>query len=124
MKSKTIIITAIAAVVATSFFVWWINWQRQPGKFDAFAQCLKEKNTMFYGTFWCSYCQKQKKMFGKSVKYLPYTECSTPDGRGQLPVCKEKELEGYPTWEFNDGSRLSGLISLTQLSEKTGCQLP
>ncbi|KKP31957.1 MAG: hypothetical protein A2312_00250 [Candidatus Staskawiczbacteria bacterium RIFOXYB2_FULL_32_9] len=124
MKKKTIIIIAIAVFIVSSLTVLWINWQIQPGRLDDFAKCLKEKNAKFYGTFWCSYCQKQKSLFGKSAKYLPYTECSTPDGKGQMPVCKDKEFEGYPTWEFNDNSRQSGLISLEQLSEKTGCQLP
>ncbi|MEK7541010.1 MAG: hypothetical protein AAB529_02105 [Patescibacteria group bacterium] len=122
MKKKILIISII--FVIGFFAVLLINQQRQPGKFDVFAQCLKEKNAVFYGTFWCSYCQSQKKMFGKSAKYLPYVECSTPDGRGQLTVCKDKKIEGYPAWEFSDGSRLSGAIPLAQLSEKTGCQLP
>ena len=122
MKKKILIISII--FVIGFFAVLLINQQRQPGKFDVFAQCLKEKNAVFYGTFWCSYCQSQKKMFGKSAKYLPYVECSTPDGRGQLTVCKDKKIEGYPAWELSDGSRLSGAIPLAQLSEKTGCQLP
>lgn len=101
----------------------WIYSRRQPEKYDAFARCLKDKGAIFYGTFWCSYCQSQKAMFGKSAKYLPYVECSTPDGRGQLSRCREKNLEGYPTWEFADGSREMGRISLARLAEKTGCLL-
>lgn len=124
MKAKTIILIISSVIVFGILLALWINWQNQPGKFDTFAKCLKEKGAKFYGTFWCSYCQKQKKLFGKSVKYLPYVECSTPDGRGQLPVCKEKELDGYPTWEFSNGERSSGVIPLETLSEKTGCQLP
>ncbi len=63
-------------------------------------------------------------MFGKSAKLLPYIECSTPDGTGQLPVCTEKKIEGYPTWVFPDGSRLSGEVPLATLSAKTQCPLP
>lgn len=123
MKKKILII--VTAVLVVSFFAaLLINQQGQPGKFDEFAQCLKKNGAIFYGTFWCSHCQNQKKMFGKSAKYLPYIECSTPDGRGQLAICKDKNIEGYPTWEFSDSSRLSGAIPLAQLSEKTGCQLP
>ncbi len=95
-----------------------------PGKYDAFAQCLKDKGAVFYGAFWCPHCQKQKKMFGSSVKLLPYVECSTADGTGMLPACRDKNIQGYPTWEFADGSRLSGEIPLAQLAEKTGCTLP
>ena len=95
-----------------------------PGKHDAFAQCLKDKGAVFYGAFWCPHCQTQKKMFGSSVKLLPYVECSTVDGKNQLQICKDKEITGYPTWEFTDGLRLKGTTSLQQLAEKTSCILP
>ena len=95
-----------------------------PGKHDAFAQCLKDKGAVFYGAFWCPHCQTQKKMFGSSVKLLPYVECSPASGQGQLQICIDKKVTGYPTWEFADGSRLTGEISLQQLAEKTSCVLP
>lgn len=100
------------------------NIPADPGKYDAFAQCLGNKGAVFYGAFWCSHCQTQKKLFGSSAKLLPYVECSTADGRGQLQVCKDKNIDGYPTWEFADKSRLNGEISLSQLAEKTSCPLP
>ena len=95
-----------------------------PGELDSFAMCLEEKGTIFYGAFWCPRCNEQKNLFGSSEDLLPYVECSTPDGRGQLADCREKGIEGYPTWEFADASRLSGVISLEALAEKTGCVLP
>ena len=95
-----------------------------PGKYDTFAQCLKDNGATFYGAFWCPHCNAQKKMFGSSVKLLPYVECSTPDASGQTQICIEKKITRYPTWEFLDGSRLSGEIPLAQLAEKTACTLP
>lgn len=95
-----------------------------PGKYDAFATCLKDKGATFYGAFWCPHCQATKKEFGSSARLLPYVECSTPDASGQLQICTDKKIEGYPTWEFADGSRLTGEISLDQLAQKTGCVLP
>lgn len=95
-----------------------------PGKYDTFAQCLKEKGAVFYGAFWCPHCQAQKKAFGSSAKYLSYTECSTADGKAMLQVCKDKNIEGYPTWIFADGSRESGEVSMERLAEKTSCTLP
>lgn len=35
-----------------------------------------------------------------------------------------KKIEGYPTWIFKDGSRLTGEIPLPTLAEKTQCALP
>jgi len=95
-----------------------------PGKYDEFATCLKDKGAVFYGAFWCSHCQAQKKMFGASAKLLPYVECSTADGRGQTQICIDRKVSTYPTWEFADESRLTGEVPLAQLAEKTSCQLP
>jgi len=95
-----------------------------PGKYDAFAQCLKDQGAVFYGAFWCPHCQSQKKLFGSSVKLLPYVECSTADGNAQTQICIDKNINTYPTWEFADGSRLSGEVPLAQLAEKTACVLP
>lgn len=95
-----------------------------PGKYDAFATCLKDKGAIFYGAFWCPHCQATKKAFGSSAKLLPYVECSTADGTAQLQVCQDKKIEGYPTWEFTDGSRLTGEVSMQQLADKTTCVLP
>jgi len=95
-----------------------------PGKYDGFATCLKEKGAVFYGAFWCTHCQAQKKLFGSSKKLLPYVECYTADAKGTTQECKDKKISVYPTWEFADGSRLNGEIPLATLAEKTSCELP
>lgn len=100
-----------------------IYYNSQPGKLDGFASCLKAKGVVFYGAFWCPHCQNQKKLFGKSFGKLNSIECSTPDGQGQLAVCKDKNITGYPIWEFSDGSREQGELTLEKLAEKTGCNL-
>lgn len=88
-----------------------------------FATCISDSGAKFYGAFWCSHCQNQKLAFGVSASLLPYIECSTEDNK-QVPECRDAKIEGYPTWEFLDGSRLSGELSFPILSEKTGCTLP
>jgi thiol-disulfide isomerase/thioredoxin len=95
-----------------------------PGKYDTFAQCLKDKGAVFYGAFWCPHCQATKKLFGSSAKLLPYVECSNPDGQSQNQTCNDKKIASYPTWEFADGSRLTGELTLQQLADKTSCVLP
>ncbi len=94
-------------------------------KYDGFAQCLNDKGAVFYGAFWCSHCKAQKKLFGSSQRLLNYVECSTADANDTTQVCKEKNITGYPTWEFADGSRpFKGNATLAQLAEKTSCVLP
>jgi hypothetical protein len=120
----TVVLWVGGSVALIAILLWGFTASRGPGPPDTFAQCLADKGAIFYGAFWCSHCQNQKAMFGKSARLLPYVECSTPDGRGQLPLCTEKKIEGYPTWVFPDGSRESGEVSLARLAEKTGCTLP
>lgn len=92
--------------------------------YDAFATCLKDKGAVFYGAFWCTHCQAQKKEFGSSAKLLPYVECSTPDGAEQTQVCKDAKIDGYPTWRFADGTESKGETSFDVLAQKTSCILP
>jgi hypothetical protein len=94
------------------------------GKLDEFAKCISEKGAVFYGAEWCSHCKNQKEEFGNSFKYVNYVECSVPGGRGQVKECQDKEIKGYPTWEFGDGSRMTGEVPMDVLADTTGCQLP
>lgn len=108
-------------VIAGITFLAIDDARREDKGLDGFAQCLEERGAVLYGTFWCPHCNDQKKMFGKSKKHLPYVECSTPDRKGQTPICQEKGVSGYPTWEFADGDRQTRVMSLEELAEKTGC---
>ncbi len=95
----------------------------EPGAYDAMAKCLTEKGVKMYGAYWCPHCQNQEKMFGESWKYVTYTECSLPNRAGETEACSKAGIEGYPTWEFASGERVSGEMTLQQLSEKSGCAL-
>ena len=88
---------------------------------DNLAKCLTEKDAKMYGASWCSHCQDQKKSFGESWQHVNYIECSLPGGNGQTEVCSQAGIQGYPTWEFADGTRKSGKLSLESLSELSGC---
>ncbi|MDO8460351.1 MAG: hypothetical protein Q7S74_04535 [Nanoarchaeota archaeon] len=123
-KSVWIIIGIIVLAGVAGAFYWKNNTSvNNDGKYDSFAQCLTEKGVKMYGAWWCSHCQNQKKAFGSSWKYATYVECSTPDGNSQLPVCKDAGIEGYPTWDFGGGVRLSGEVSFDELSQRSGCPL-
>ena len=126
-QQQKIFFTVLGVLVLALVGVGFIRSNQEPegpGKYDEFATCLADKGAVFYGAFWCPHCQTQKKMFGKSAKLLPYVECSTADATAQTQACIDKKITGYPTWEFADGSRLNGEISLAKLAEKTSCPLP
>lgn len=114
------IVIVILCVAVIGSIVWYSS---LPGKYDEFASCIAGSGATFYGAFWCPHCQEQKAMFGKSAKELPYVECSTPDGRGQLKVCDDKGVESYPTWHFADGTVKAGTLSFAELSQATKCQV-
>ncbi len=123
MKKLLWILLGIAFV---GFVIWLIV---TPGrvkvsKYDSLATCIKDSGAVFYGAFWCPHCQAQKKLFGSAEQYLPYVECSTPDGNSQLKICEDKKITSYPTWIFKDGSILTGEIPLKDLATKTSCVLP
>lgn len=84
------------------------------------AQCLKDKGATFYGAFWCPHCRSQKALFGDAVSALPYVECSKPD-QSQNQLCADKKITSYPTWEFADGSRLTGEVPLAKLAASSSC---
>ncbi len=123
MKIKKIIPWTIGVIVIGGFVSLLVVQAQKPGKYDNLAQCLNDKGAKFYGAFWCPHCQATKAMFGKSAKLLPYIECSTADGKSQLPICADKDIKGYPTWIFADESRLSGEQTIQALSEKTNCPI-
>lgn len=122
MKNK--IIWVIIVLVVVGGLVWLVKTPGKPGKLDTFAQCLNDSGAKYYGAFWCPNCKNQEALFGRSAKLLPRIECSTPDGKGQLPICQDAGIEGYPTWDFANGTRSTGTLTLAQLSEATGCALP
>lgn len=122
MKPKhAIVLVAILVVGGIGYFI--MDYQNTPGNYDAFAQCISGSGAKFYGAYWCPHCNDQKDMFGKSAKFLPYVECSLPNGQGQTAVCEQAGIESYPTWEFPDGTKLSGTQSFETLAAKTSCAI-
>ena len=122
MRIAIWVLVAIAILVGA--FLYFRTVPPPNGKYDAFAKCIANTSTTFFGSFWCPHCHDQKNEFGNSAQYLPYVECSLPDASGQTQVCIDNKIQEYPTWQFPDGSRVSGVQSLETLAEKTGCTLP
>jgi thiol-disulfide isomerase/thioredoxin len=115
-----LLVLVVAGLIGASFMV-----NSGPSKYDGFAQCLKDKGAVMYGAFWCPHCQATKRMFGSAAQYLPYVECSTPDGQSQLAVCKDKGIQSYPTWTFvGTTTTLTGEHTMQEFASFSGCALP
>ncbi|CAJ1461968.1 unnamed protein product [Effrenium voratum] len=85
----------------------------------ALARHLSRIGAACYSTWWCPHCQEQRESFGrKAVEVAPFVECSSKNRR-QLPVCKEQDIESYPTWVIN-GKKILGGRDLSELAELSG----
>ncbi len=127
MKSKYKIILAIIVAIVVVAAIYWFGFARTSGNkiildtknIDAFAKCLTQKGVAMYGAYWCPHCQRQKKLFGDSFKYVNYVECTK-----DIKKCQEKKIEGYPTWIFKNGDRIKREATFEELAKKTACKAP
>ncbi len=127
LRNWIIVIIVLLLIIGGIYFFWQSEHQKYL-KLSEFAKCVKTSGALFYGAFWCPHCQNEKSLFStffeSAEKDLPYVECSTPDSNGQLQVCKDQGIAGYPTWKFADGSSQEGELTLQELSDKTSCPVP
>jgi hypothetical protein len=94
-------------------------------RYDSFAKCLASKNARMYGLYWCPHCADQKSEFGASFRYVPYIECASQDDPHQLTAaCQAAGVKLFPSWQFGADPPKEGVLSLQDLSQKTGCSLP
>ena len=82
----------------------------------ALADHLKDSGVLYYGSWRCSACRYQGRLFGDAVNRLPYVECAKPDAFPiQAAACQTAEIRAYPTWILPNGDRRVGVQSLEQL---------
>lgn len=89
----------------------------------AFAKLLSAANIKFYGAAWCPHCTATKNLFEDGAKYLPFIEVTNPD-KTPNAIATANNITTYPTWVFQDGSRLTGELTLAQISNKAGIAIP
>jgi len=122
VKIKIAIGFFVAIVIAVGIgLIFFSQQNNKPGPLDTLAKCLSQKGVKMYGAWWCPHCQNQKKAFGSSWKYINYVECAIGQS-GQTKECKDKKIEGYPTWIFPDGKRVTGEQDPQSLGLAVGCK--
>jgi len=117
------IVTAMLVVAAFALVIY-LGLRKRGNRLDAFAKCLATKQAKMYGAYWCPHCADQKEMFESSFQYVPYVECGVSGSRDEAQVCKDAGIKHFPTWQFADGERQEGTLTLQALGTKTGCTLP
>lgn len=118
IKNILILILFLGVIFILGYIIFKPKVSNNFYNLEEFAKCLTNKGAVMYGAYWCPHCKEQKKMFGSAFQYIKYVECTE-----KVQECLNKNIKGYPTWIFKDGSRLEGEQSLEVLSEKTGCEL-
>ena len=132
---KRIVIILASALVLSLVYLYFTSSNDVPSldnqklmttTLDNFASCLKNKDIKYYGSYTCSACAMQNKLFGDSKQYLDYIECgdihsSNPDDWSD--ICRQEKIHATPTWIFPNGERVEGVMSIEDLSEVSGCKL-
>jgi len=121
--SKKIVIVLILIVIALALaaviLTFYSPSQAGNSKLDDFAKCLALKNIVMYGTPWCEWCQKQEALFGRAFQFISFSDCSK-----NPQECVAKGINGTPTWIFPGGKKIQSYLTLEQLSQESGCELP
>lgn len=115
-RERTILTWGVIIILAIFMAIVFFSSRDSGGdEYRPLAECMTAAGVAMYGTDWCPHCQEQKRLFGKAFKEIRYYNCD------YAKACVEQGVEGYPTWIFADGSRLTGTQPLSVLAEKTNC---
>lgn len=85
----------------------------------ALARAISDSGTRFFGAAWCQFCTDQKELFEDGADFLPFIEVTNPD-RTPNSIATSEGINEYPTWEFPDGSRLTGVQSIQTIADRSG----
>lgn len=123
MKKLSIIATIAWAILlagcwssTTTTWTWSVDLSSADPKSVALWKCLTEKWATFYGTEWCSHCKNQKALFWAAMPVVPFVDCDKNKEK-----CTAAWIQWYPTWVFEDGSKLEWSQQLAVLAQKSNC---
>lgn len=123
------VLFAILFALATAF-IQKVTAPGAGGKYNEFAQCLKEKNMIMYGSITCAFCARQRALFGEAFEFVEEIECDPRNPNNEAERCIKVGVERTPTWIMEDieGNELyrfdPGVVPLERLGEVAGCELP
>lgn len=84
------------------------------------VEYLAANQIEFYGAYWCDHCQKQKSLFGATAAAkLLYVECAADGENSQRQLCKDKNIQMFPTWVIR-GKYFTGTKDLKEIATLAG----
>lgn len=130
MRNTISIVVVLIILVGGAIYLFNDRTPKEVGVYDQFAQCLYDSGFRMYGSATCSFCAKQRNLFEGSEEFIKEIECDPRNVGNEAQRCIDKNISHTPTWiiedeEGNDVKRFdAGVISLSKLSEESGCSLP
>jgi hypothetical protein len=86
------------------------------------AKCLDGKGAEFYTGKYCADCEKQREVFGESLKFISVVECEV-DRHGRVIDTRCKNIRGVPAWYLGkDVGIVYGYKNFTELQRISGCE--
>ena len=115
---RKVFITMFLLIFVIGFFYFFTDWFSKTTGYsineneaDKLAECLARKNISLYGFKDCKSCEKQKDLFGRSIRIIDYVEC--PDDR-----CSGISI--FPAWKVND-QIVYGIKNFNELRNLSMC---
>ena len=91
---RSLLLAALAGTSSVALNNVAVNAAPDPA---ALADHLKASKVVYYGSWRCSACQYQGRLFGDAVNRLPYVECAKPDEFPiQAAACQTAEIRAFP----------------------------
>ncbi len=89
----------------------------------AFAKLLASAEVKLFAAAWDAESTIQRQLFGDGADDLFFIEV-TDSEREFNDVAAAEEVDVLPTWEFQDGSRFEGRLSLEEISVRSEIDIP
>ncbi len=115
MKKKILLILLLPIAI---IIAWCSSPSSKYSNLDEFAQCLTDKWVTLYGSNSCTYCLKQKALFGDSMAKIKFVDC-----QANPTQCSIKWVNGIPHRYITESNRLEWLQTLEDLAMESGCEL-
>jgi len=90
-----------------------------------FADCLTTEGLVMYGSKSCTFCQRQRDLFGPAFDRIEYVDCGA-----EIPRCQASNITALPTWIRFSGNparevgRQTGARTLRELSSFAAGKCP
>jgi cyclophilin family peptidyl-prolyl cis-trans isomerase len=82
-------------------------------------------NVRLFAAAWSQASTEQLQLFEDGAEYLTVQEITGGDRKlNELGMAEEIDLQKLPVWQFGDGTRYEGILTLAEISERSGVEIP